>query len=204
VTNDTNPGFQPFGFAGGIYDRDTNLVRFGARDYDPETGRWTAKDLIKFNGGDSNLYGYVVNDPINLIDPSGKILPVTIGIGAVIGGITAAANGQSVVAGIVSGAIAGAFPGGGIAFNLLTGAVSGLVGSLIDRASKGCEIRGVDVIGGLASGALGGILGRSIGLANGLKIARSGLGSTQAVNRAFAAEVASGTIIAGEASRAIP
>ena len=38
VTTDTNPGFQPFGFAGGIYDRDTGLVRFGARDYDPATG----------------------------------------------------------------------------------------------------------------------------------------------------------------------
>ncbi len=44
VTQDTNPGFQPFGFAGGIYDIDTGLVRFGARDYDAETGRWTAKD----------------------------------------------------------------------------------------------------------------------------------------------------------------
>lgn len=39
VTLDTNPGFQPFGFAGGIYDRDTGLVRFGARDYDAQTGR---------------------------------------------------------------------------------------------------------------------------------------------------------------------
>jgi len=46
VILDTNPGFQPFGFAGGIYDRDTGLVRHGARDYDPETGRWTAKDPI--------------------------------------------------------------------------------------------------------------------------------------------------------------
>lgn len=27
VILDTNPGFQPFGFAGGIYDRDTGLVR---------------------------------------------------------------------------------------------------------------------------------------------------------------------------------
>jgi uncharacterized protein RhaS with RHS repeats len=35
VTRDTNPGFQPFGYAGGIYDRDTGLVRFGARDYNP-------------------------------------------------------------------------------------------------------------------------------------------------------------------------
>jgi hypothetical protein len=41
VTLDSNPGFQPFGFAGGLYDRDTKLVRFGARDYDAATGRWT-------------------------------------------------------------------------------------------------------------------------------------------------------------------
>ena len=39
VITDTNPGFQPFGFAGGLYDRATKLVRFGTRDYDPETGR---------------------------------------------------------------------------------------------------------------------------------------------------------------------
>jgi RHS repeat-associated protein len=50
VILDTNPGFQPFGFAGGLYDQDTGLVRFGARDYDPETGRWTAKDPILFAG----------------------------------------------------------------------------------------------------------------------------------------------------------
>ena len=41
VLVDTNPGFQPFGFAGGIYDLHTGLVRFGARDYYPEAGRWT-------------------------------------------------------------------------------------------------------------------------------------------------------------------
>jgi len=37
VITDTNPGFQPFGFVGGLYGRDTGLVRHGARDYDPET-----------------------------------------------------------------------------------------------------------------------------------------------------------------------
>ena len=68
ITSDTNPGFQPFGFAGGLYDQHTGLVRFGARDYDPVTGRWAAKDPIRFAGGDTNLYGYVVNNPINLID----------------------------------------------------------------------------------------------------------------------------------------
>ncbi|MBT9098540.1 PASTA domain-containing protein [Methylovulum psychrotolerans] len=71
ITQDTNPGFQPFGYAGGLYDQHTKLVRFGARDYDAETGRWTAKDPIGFGGGDSNLYGYVVGDPVNLLDPTG-------------------------------------------------------------------------------------------------------------------------------------
>jgi YD repeat-containing protein len=33
VLLDTNPGFQPFGYAGGFYDPATKLVRFGARDY---------------------------------------------------------------------------------------------------------------------------------------------------------------------------
>ena len=71
VIEDSRPGFQPFGFAGGLHDPDTRLTRFGARDYDAETGRWTAKDPILFNGGDTNLYGYVLQDPVNLIDPSG-------------------------------------------------------------------------------------------------------------------------------------
>jgi len=41
MTMNTNPGFQPFGFAGGLYDADTELTRFGARDYKPTIGRWT-------------------------------------------------------------------------------------------------------------------------------------------------------------------
>jgi len=38
VLIDTNPGFQPFGFGGGLYDRDTGLLRMGARDYDAQLG----------------------------------------------------------------------------------------------------------------------------------------------------------------------
>jgi RHS repeat-associated protein len=70
VLVDTNSGFQPFGYAGGLFDRDTNLVRFGTRDYDASTGRWTVKDPINFAGG-ANLYGYVGENPINRFDPSG-------------------------------------------------------------------------------------------------------------------------------------
>ena len=72
ILEDTNPAFAvPLGFAGGLFDRDTGLVRFGYRDYDPEVGRWTAKDPIGFAGGDTDLYGYVLNNPVNYFDPSG-------------------------------------------------------------------------------------------------------------------------------------
>ncbi|KIM02778.1 MAG: hypothetical protein KN64_14175 [Sulfurovum sp. AS07-7] len=54
-----------------MYDKDTQLVRFGYRDYDTYTGKWTAKDPIGFDGGDSNLYGYVLGDAVNFIDPMG-------------------------------------------------------------------------------------------------------------------------------------
>jgi RHS repeat-associated protein len=71
VINDTNPGFQPFGFAGGFYDPQTGLTRFGARDYDAFTGRWIAKDPAGFAGGGTNLYSYVSNDSINQVDLTG-------------------------------------------------------------------------------------------------------------------------------------
>jgi RHS repeat-associated protein len=68
ILSDSNPGFMvPFGFAGGLHDPQTGLVRFGYRDYDPDTGRWTAKDPIFFAGGDTDLFGYCF-----LVDPDGR------------------------------------------------------------------------------------------------------------------------------------
>jgi len=39
IVADSNPDFQPFAFACGIYDQHTKQVRFGARDYDAFSGR---------------------------------------------------------------------------------------------------------------------------------------------------------------------
>ncbi len=71
VTFDSNPGFQPFSYAGGLYDSQTKLIRFGARDYDALVGRWISTDPIKFLGGLSNLFEYCACDPINNSDENG-------------------------------------------------------------------------------------------------------------------------------------
>ena len=71
VLADSNPCFQPFGFAGGLLDPATGLLRFGHRDYDPDTARWLSRDPVLFAGGSYNLYAYCNNDPVNRIDPSG-------------------------------------------------------------------------------------------------------------------------------------
>ena len=72
LTADSAPAFDlPFGFAGGLADPVTGLVRFGFRDYEPESGRWTARDPILFRGGQANLYVYAGNDPVGQRDPSG-------------------------------------------------------------------------------------------------------------------------------------
>jgi len=67
ITFDSNPGFQPFGFAGGLHDPHTRLIRFGARDYDPQLGRWTLKDPAGFIDasvcGFGNQFAYACLNP---------------------------------------------------------------------------------------------------------------------------------------------
>jgi RHS repeat-associated protein len=70
VVTGTGLDWMPFGFAGGHYDPDTGLIRFGARDYDPQVGRWTAQDPLRFDAG-SDFYSYVLLDPVNGVDSSG-------------------------------------------------------------------------------------------------------------------------------------
>lgn len=139
VLSDTNPGFQPFGFAGGIYDQDTKLTKFGARDYDAETGRWISKDPIKFDGG-INLYAYADNDPVNKIDSNGRNPIVAVGAVAAVGGIanffgTLIGGGsvtQAIEAGVV-GAAAGA-SAAIVAIGAGGGAIAAGFGVLFDTA----------------------------------------------------------------------
>lgn len=72
IMEESNPDLRiPIGFAGGLHDRDLGFVRFGWRDYDTFTSRWTAPDPIGDAGGDPDWYGYCLDDPINAYDPTG-------------------------------------------------------------------------------------------------------------------------------------
>jgi RHS repeat-associated protein len=81
ILSDSARGFQSLGFAGGVVDADTGFVRFGARDYDPQTGRWTAPDPLSVGGGSPNLYSYVGDDPVNRADRTGLCDVEAIGLG---------------------------------------------------------------------------------------------------------------------------
>jgi RHS repeat-associated protein len=72
LISDSAPSFDlPIGYAGGLEDRVTGLVRFGFRDLDTASGRWTARDPALYDGGQANLYTYVGGDPVSLRDPLG-------------------------------------------------------------------------------------------------------------------------------------
>jgi RHS repeat-associated protein len=149
IISDTDPSFDiRFGFAGGLHDRDTGLVRFGYRDYDPDVGRWTAKDPIFFAGGDTDLYGYCLNDPIRFIDPwglinlveayaemEGAIKPYVVGGALVVtGSVTAVAGGTTTVLGY------GSIPETGPA-----GALVGTIGELVTVVGAAQFTLGLDV-----------------------------------------------------------
>ena len=67
---------NPFTYTGREYDPETGLYYFRARYYDPEVGRFLNEDTIGFYGGDVNLYRFVYNNPINLVDPFGEFTPI--------------------------------------------------------------------------------------------------------------------------------
>jgi RHS repeat-associated protein len=63
-------GSSDFGFTGHFTHTRSALVLAPYRAYDPDTARWLSRDPIGEAGG-INLYGYVLNNPVNLWDPYG-------------------------------------------------------------------------------------------------------------------------------------
>jgi RHS repeat-associated protein len=83
-TLQTQYTYEPFGYATqtglastnsykytGREDDGTGLYYYRARYYHPRLQRFLAEDPIRFSGGNVNLYGYVLNNPLSLIDALG-------------------------------------------------------------------------------------------------------------------------------------
>ena len=74
ITATTGTTANPWKYASGYQDP-TGLTKFGARYYDPGTGRWTQPDPLGgtiSNPGEVNRYPYVGSCPSNYTDPTGK------------------------------------------------------------------------------------------------------------------------------------
>ena len=61
---------NPFRFSTKYADAETGLVYYGERFYEPQTGRWLSRDPLGEDAG-LNLYQFVSNNPVGLIDPTG-------------------------------------------------------------------------------------------------------------------------------------
>jgi RHS repeat-associated protein len=142
----------PYRFAGYRLDAATGLYYVHARMYSSALGRFLQPDPIGTAGG-ANLYAYVGNDPINLVDPTGNsgqagdatwaVLGTTVGIGH---------NGGPPLEDIL---VEG---GEGLATDLVAGAAAGVVAFLTPSPLNGGEAERLAAITPGAYGDLSGNL----------------------------------------------
>ncbi len=139
---------NPWRFAGGYFDKDTGLYKFGARYYDATLGRWTQQDP---SGQDANSYAYVGGDPVNSVDPTG--LSFWSDVGGAIGAGAFATIGIALCPATA-----------GIGCAVVAGGLGGALGGGLGTKAFGGSDRDVK-----RNSALGGIGGAAGGLASGIK-----------------------------------
>jgi len=184
---------NPYQFTGRENDG-TGLYFYRARYYSPTWQRFIAQDRIGFQGGDANLYAYVLNGPVSFRDPSGKLLiGIIVGgaVGGIEGGIAASLQGGSVSQviesagfGLATGVVLGAFDPTEGAFTVgeLTaigggaGLLGDLAGQLIPQKGNPCKSLNLgELVGAGLGGAAAGFIGAETA------IAFAGLGAPELV-----------------------
>ncbi len=61
---------NPFRFSTKYQDDESDLLYYGYRYYNPNTGRWPNRDPLEEQGG-RNLYGFIHNNPLTVVDADG-------------------------------------------------------------------------------------------------------------------------------------
>jgi len=80
---------ETWGLRWSAYTRpSTGLIYMQNRYYEPETGRFTQPDPVPYgmevSWGQNNRWVYSANDPVNLTDPTGEIIPLLVVIGVIL------------------------------------------------------------------------------------------------------------------------
>ena len=68
---------NPFRYRGYVFDEETGLYYLRSRYYSPDILRFVKEDDFNFPVGgvlESSLYGYCLNNPIRLVDPTGRFV----------------------------------------------------------------------------------------------------------------------------------
>ncbi|WP_158603876.1 RHS repeat domain-containing protein [Cryobacterium tepidiphilum] len=134
---------NPYTFKNGVQERTTGWIHYGARWYDPTTGRFTQQDTMDapLDPHNANRYAYAGGDPVNNSDPSGtSVLSVAYKILKLI--MEGKSLGEA-LAGLTSGEALGALYG-----SVVGGACGIFVGTLA------IETLGVGLLAGLSCTAL--------------------------------------------------
>ncbi|MBE7499854.1 MAG: hypothetical protein HS113_06005 [Verrucomicrobiales bacterium] len=156
VLADSNPGFLlPVGFAGGLPDPVTGLVRFGWRDYEPDSGRWTTPDPLRHESPDPNPYLYANGNPVSFRDPAGLFCVSGSAFAGIGGGGSVCYSGGGVAVcfemgigvGASLGLSTGGLPASGTSVGAEVSASMGLLGASLSGSINECGKASVDANG---------------------------------------------------------
>ena len=64
----------PYLFNAKEFDEETGLYYYGARYYEPKTSMWISTDPLQEKYFNVSSYCYVLNNPLKLVDPDGKVV----------------------------------------------------------------------------------------------------------------------------------